>query len=143
VTRPVELSFVEDKALGTKTYTYILEVTGTGDSIKRLLNKISGDEQYNYEISSVKLTAEPQVTAGSGDLVPNIKRSTTAATGDPKKGTVPDLDDLERGLEDDDDEPKDEVVIIKDSISPFQVAVNKVVLTVDWIQFVKEAPRAR
>ena len=33
----------------------------------------------------------------------------------------------------------DEPTIYKDSISPFSQAVNKVEISIDWVQFVKEA----
>jgi hypothetical protein len=134
VQRPTELDFSVDKKLGVKTYTYIITVTGSGASIKRLLNSISGDKQYFYEISSIKLTAKEQVKVDDkGSLAPVIERSKKKKdTASPREF---DIDDLGSGKS---VAPQEgEVYITENSVAPFSIAENEVELTVDWIQFVK------
>jgi hypothetical protein len=46
VKRPSGLSFDKDKDLGTRVYTYIIEVSGSGTAIKSLHNKLCNDNKY-------------------------------------------------------------------------------------------------
>jgi len=141
VQRPSELAFEEDKSISTKRYTYLLTVSATSDSLKKLINEISKDENYFFEINSIKITAEDQITAGTSDLVPKVSRvgKSQANANQPKRG----IRDLEANFENlvtgnTKVENPDEPVIYKDSISPFSQAINKVEISVDWIQFIKE-----
>ena len=132
VQRPIELGYTEDKKLGIKTYTYILNVTGNGSAIKRLLNKISSDEKYFYEISSIKLKAVNQITTDeNGNIAPIIGRAKKT------KEERPNPRDFDFGPEDKPAPKEDDVYISESSLAPFTRAENKVELTIDWIQFVK------
>ena len=145
VERPMELTFLTDKELGIKTYSYTLKLSGNGGSIKRLINLISSDKEYFFEISSIKLLAQKQIETEGGAVKPLIDRG-NAGTGETPGGTPGgpggELEELERGLG-----PgpgagtgpgteEGEVTISKESVQPFTSAVNDVELIIDWIQFI-------
>jgi hypothetical protein len=132
VQRPIELGYTEDKKLGIKTYTYIVNVTGNGSSIKRLLNRISSDEKYFYEISSIKLKAVDQITTDeNGNIAPIVGRAAKA------EKERPDPKDFDFAPEDKPAPKESDIYVSESSLAPFTRAENKVELTIDWIQFVK------
>lgn len=144
IVRPSDLVFEEDKSLGTKRYTYVLTLSASAESMKKVLNKISQDEKFFYEINSVKIVAQEQISASANDLIPKVNRTAggNAKSNQPKRGVS--FNELEAGIdnlvggEKKTPETSDEPIIYKDSVSPFSQAVNVVELSIDWIQFVKE-----
>lgn len=110
VKRPSGLRFYRDKDLGTKAYTYIIEVSGSGIAVKSLLNKLCNDNKYFYEIRSAKLRAVNQIKYTNDDMRPIIERPSIASEG----GEQP---------------------ILNETTAPFKMAVNKLELVIDWVQF--------
>ena len=143
IQRPTELVFDEDPAIHTKRYTYIFTVMATSEGFKKLINQVVNNQKYFFEINSLKLEAESQVVSSASDHIPVIKRQGNSDGA--KKGISPrGIRGLEEGLENlvgtgsNNAVESDEPVIYKDSISPFTQAVNKVVISIDWVQFTKE-----
>ena len=143
VQRPNELAFFEDKQIFLKKYTYILTLSVTSESLKKLLNEVVNNEKFFFEINSIKVNAVQQITASTSDLVPLVGRQGAGNQG--AKAAAPrGIEGLEESLRIGDPvskkaEDSDEPIIYKDSISPFSQAVNKVEISIDWVQFVKEA----
>lgn len=144
VVRPNDLAFVEDKSIGTRRYTYNLTVSATAEGLKKLINEIVNNEKFFFEINSLKLEAIPQITSTTSDHIPLVKRqgNTAATNQSPKRGgrgLEAELENLiDPGTGATNEVDPDEPVIYKDSVSPFSQAVNKVVISIDWVQYIKE-----
>ncbi|MCM8540499.1 MAG: Amuc_1100 family pilus-like protein [Lentisphaeraceae bacterium] len=142
VQRPNELIFEEDKSIYTKRYTYVLSVTATSEGLKKLINEIVNNKKFFFEINSLRLEADSQIVSSASDHVPVIKRignTQGAAIKQPRgiRGLEEGLDNL-IGSGKKEEIDSDEPIIYKDSISPFTQAINKIVISIDWVQFSKE-----
>lgn len=142
IERPNELGFEEDKTIGTKRYTYVLTISATAESLKKLVNRIVNNKKFFFEVNSLKLEAVSQISSTASDHIPLVQRkgNTGAAPKGPDRGLRRLEEDIDRLRSPDKAEntDPDEPVIYKDSVSPFSQAINKVVISIDWVQFTKE-----
>ncbi len=140
VNRPKEITYEVDSQLNTKRYTYELSFTADSDGMKKFLNMVTQTENYFFDILSCKIEAENQVTVSSEDIVPTIPRVGNQTPGNPKDSSSINLDKLPDTLGGDAVKPavNEGPVILNTSVAPFNKAIYKVNVTLDWVQFVKE-----
>ena len=134
IERPTDLEYSDDASLKLRSYTFKLNVTASAEGVKQLMNQISSDENFYFEINGFKLSADEQISVGGDDLRPNKERAQSSVKKPSGGGFEDELDRIRGGA------PKSTggAKMHEESVAPFVDAIIHLELTVDWVQFLKE-----